>query len=81
LELQDDAKDADALVLVEVVEIRDGDDALGGDRFVVLLDPCRRDRLAEVFSRVGTDSDKLGEPLDSARPGSEAVSAMCPGAA
>ena len=61
LELLDDAEHADPLVLVDVVEVTDGDDPLGVDVLVVLRDALRDLDVAELLRGLGADADQLGE--------------------
>ena len=63
LELLHDAEDADPLVLVDVVEVADRDDALGGDGLVVRLDALRDLGVAELLGGVRADADQLGEAV------------------
>ena len=60
LQLAHDAEDADPLVLVDVVEIADGDDPLGRDGLVVGLDALRDAGLAELVSRLWTKANQFG---------------------
>ena len=50
-------------MLVDVVQVADGDDPLGGDLLVVGLDALRDARLAEFVGRVGPDADQLAPGL------------------
>src|SRR5262249_46307633 len=59
LEFSHDAEDADALVLIDVVEIAHGDDPFGRDGLVIDLDPWRDAGLSELGGRLGTYADEL----------------------
>ena len=56
------AEDADLLVLVDVVQVADGDDVLRGDLVVIGLDALWDARLPELRGRVRADARQLGEP-------------------
>ena len=59
LQLPDDAKDTDFFMLIDVIQITDRHDPLGGNLVVVGCDALRNARLAELVGSIGPDTGEL----------------------
>ena len=61
LQLLNHTKNADLLVLIEIVEIAHGDDALRRNGLIVSFDAWRDARLAELLGCIAADSGERGQ--------------------